>query len=290
MKSPVWQEKPLTELRGQLRGAAQRAALDALLEAGARRGGWSVASGLLGNQYRVQFLQGTTRQPQCWMRVTQRKLVLCIPDDIVTLIPGAPRSLQQASGHPCHNASGALELTVKGREPALLLADLIFDTAGADADPLRESALRGLLDLDPTLRQRLLAARHGQGEFRERVAAVEPRCRVCGVLDRRQLRAVHIKPWRVCSEAEMLDGNNGLLLSPHVAHLFERGHIGFADDGTLLVSRHLNPAVLKAWGISRTLQVGSFLPAQCAFLDYHRKWVFEHGQGGRRVASNPSGD
>ena len=33
---------------------------------------------------------------------------------------------------------------------------------------------------------------------------------------------------------EKLDGNNGLLLSPHVDKLFDKGYISFTDDGKVL--------------------------------------------------------
>lgn len=290
MKSPVWLERQFEELREHVRDPSLRAALDALVAACRERTEWLLDPGSLGNQLRLQFLQSGTRQLQCWLRLTQRKLVLCIPDETLARIPGAPHSLQIASGDCCLNAAGVSELTVNGPVAAQLLAALVFNTAGHAADQAREQALRLQRDLPELTRQQLLDARHGQGAFRDRVEGVEARCRVCGVLDRRQLCAVHIKPWRACDASEMLDGHNGLLLSPHVAHLFERGHIAFADDGTLLLSRHLNPAVLDAWSIRRTLQVGAFLPAQCVYLDYHRQWVFEHGQGGRRAAGNqPAG-
>jgi hypothetical protein len=199
-------------------------------------------------------------------------------------IPGAPQSLRAVSSG-MRQAAGVCELGVADPLQAQLLAALVFSNEGPAVDQAREAALRRQKDLTEAARLQLLEARHGQGVFREHVESVEARCRVCGVLDRRQLRAVHIKPWRDCSAAEMLDAHNGLLLSPHVAHLFERGHISFSDTGELLVSRFLNAAVLDAWAIRRPLNCGAFLPAQCQYLAYHRHWVFEQGQGGRRSSS-----
>jgi predicted restriction endonuclease len=110
---------------------------------------------------------------------------------------------------------------------------------------------------------------------------------VTRVLDRRHLRAAHIKPWHACDEREMLDGCNGLLFAPHVQHLFERGYIGFADDGELLVSRRLNPSVLTAWGMTLPFNAGPFRREQQAYLASHRDGVFERHDGGRR-AVDPS--
>jgi hypothetical protein len=43
-------------------------------------------------------------------------------------------------------------------------------------------------------------------------------------------------PSRDSTNAERLDGQNGLLLTPSIDHLFDRGFISFRNDGRLLVS------------------------------------------------------
>lgn len=90
----------------------------------------------------------------------------------------------------------------------------------------------------------------------------------------RASRASHIKPWCKCDDRERLDGNNGLLLSPHIDHLFDAGFITFTDSGDLLVADLLKERVLKVWDISPTLNVGEFRPEQAKYLDYHRREVF----------------
>jgi len=138
-------------------------------------------------------------------------------------------------------------------------------------------------DIAPLVKRQLSFARLGQGAFREHVERIESACRVTGILDRRYLRATHIKPWKDASDEERLDGANGLLLSPHMVHLFDRGHISFADDGTLLISRHLNPYVRTAWSLDRPVPPRAFRAAQRAFLEYHRTHIFERVSGGRRA-------
>ena len=83
-----------------------------------------------------------------------------------------------------------------------------------------------------------------------------------------------MKPWRDCSDQEKLHGCNGLLLAPHVDHLFDRGWISFSDTGELLVASTLNTEVLDAWGITAGLNTGAFSPEQLAFVQYHRNNVF----------------
>jgi putative restriction endonuclease len=143
-------------------------------------------------------------------------------------------------------------------------------------------------DIGPRERWQLINARIGQGVFRERVELIETACRVTGILDRRYLRATHIKPWKDADDSEKLDGANGLLLSPHIHHLFDRGHISFADDGSLLISRHLNPYVRTAWGLERPTPAHPFTPEQCAHMDYHRQRIFEKIGGGRRSVADGS--
>ncbi len=128
--------------------------------------------------------------------------------------------------------------------------------------------------LSRTTRQQLIEARLGQGDFRQRVASIEPRCRITGVASMEHLRASHIRPWSESSNEQRLDGNNGLLLAPHVDHLFDRGYISFTDQGKVLVSSDLDPALLKAWHLPLGRSTGRFRPAQAAYLAYHRQHCF----------------
>jgi hypothetical protein len=161
--------------------------------------------------------------------------------------------------------------------------DKIRTSVGTELlDDRAEEMIRLRTDIGPIDKENLIRARRGQGLYRRNVEEVEGGCRLTQLLDRRHLIASHIKPWRESDDREKLDGYNGLLFSPHVAHLFDRGYVSFADDGELLVSRHLNPRVLTAWRITTPVKVEAFRPEQCAYLDYHRREVFEKHDRGRR--------
>ena len=155
-------------------------------------------------------------------------------------------------------------------------------------DDAAEERIQQRTDIGPNVKKTLLNARRGQGVFRGNLEQIERKCRVTGLLDRRHLRASHIKPWFVCEDNEKLDGFNGLLLSPHVDHLFGRGYVSFSDSGDLLVSKELNKAVLESWGISLPRNVGPFREEQRRYLEYHRVYVFEKSAGGRRGRSTPA--
>jgi hypothetical protein len=79
-----------------------------------------------------------------------------------------------------------------------------------------------------------------------------------------------MKPWAVSSDKEKLSGFNGLLLSPHIDRLFDKGWISFGDDGTVLVSPKLDRSILRRWGIGKITNVGPFKPEQLVYLKYHR--------------------
>ena len=98
-----------------------------------------------------------------------------------------------------------------------------------------------------------------------------------GVAEINHLRAGHIKPWRKSDNLEELDGHNGLLLSPHVDHLFDRGFISFKQQGELIVSKKLNLSVLEDWEIDIPANVGVFSNLQEEFLSYHRERIFTAG-------------
>ena len=129
------------------------------------------------------------------------------------------------------------------------------------------------LEGDPE-KMELTKSRRGQGIFKANLRLVETHCRITGVSNIKHLRASHIKPWAASNKEEKIDGCNGLLLSPHVDHLFDRGFISFRDDGDILVSKELNPHVLSQWSLNQKQNVGSFREGQTKYLDYHREEVF----------------
>jgi len=137
-----------------------------------------------------------------------------------------------------------------------------------------EEGIVGRTDIGPTMKEQLVKSRSGQGLFTLNVRRNEKFCRVTGVTDPRNLRASHIKPWKDCSDNEKLNGCNGLMLAPHVDHLFDRGFISFTDNGDLLISSTLDRSILHRWGIPEVLNVGS-LQKQAGFLAYHRKFVLK---------------
>ena len=136
--------------------------------------------------------------------------------------------------------------------------------------------LKADVHLGATEREALVLSRRGQGLFRARVAAIERKCRVTGVDRAEYLRASHCKPWRDASNHERLDGENGLLLTPDVDLLFDRGFMSFEDNGDVLLSPIVHELSLERMGLTSELlrNVGSFSEGQKQYLDFHRNSVF----------------
>jgi hypothetical protein len=145
-----------------------------------------------------------------------------------------------------------------------LLSEVPVDTA-------LEEALIGRTDIGPTTKSQLVKSRRGQGIFKSNVRLNEKGCRVTGITNIKHLIASHIKPWSESTDTEKLNGCNGLLLAPHVDHLFNNGMIGFRDNGDLIISSRLDGEILRAWKIDGVLNVGKFKEEQKEFLGYHRQ-------------------
>jgi hypothetical protein len=135
--------------------------------------------------------------------------------------------------------------------------------------------VRGEAELPETTRQAIVLARRGQGLFKQRVMQIEHACRITGVTREEHLRASHCKPWRDATNEERLDGENGLLLTPNADHLFDRGFIGFENNGDVLVSPVAHGDSLARMGLasSHKINVGGFSEGQRRYLEFHRENV-----------------
>ncbi|MZR14269.1 HNH endonuclease [Maritimibacter sp. DP07] len=139
----------------------------------------------------------------------------------------------------------------------------------------QEREIRNRTDIGTTEKYQLAKSRVGQGQYRKNLERHEAGCRITGITDGRFLTASHIKPWAQSSDYEKLDGNNGLLLSPHVDRLFDRGYISFEDGGTLLLSPSLPKEVADAWGLAAGIEPKPLTQRQAVYMAYHRTEIFQ---------------
>lgn len=142
-------------------------------------------------------------------------------------------------------------------------------------DEQEQASLEGRTDIGATQKSQLVQARRGQGIFKANVRLNEKACRMTGITEPTLLIASHIKPWSKSSDQEKLDGCNGLLLSPHVDKMFDRGLVSFEDGGAVLRSALVGPDIWKAWSLDKMANVGNFSDKQRVYLAYHREHVFK---------------
>jgi hypothetical protein len=135
-----------------------------------------------------------------------------------------------------------------------------------------------------TEKSALVQARRGQGQFRANVRSIERACRITRVERMEHLIASHVQPWRDSSNEQRLDGENGLLLTPTVDHLFDKGFISFEDSGQLIVSPVADQRSLKRMGIEteNRVNVGAFSQGQRCYLDFHRENILRMARGVER--------
>jgi len=171
--------------------------------------------------------------------------------------------------------SKALKLII-GQEYQDTLNSLVSNSVRVeDEEDKAEDQLKDRTDIGPTTREQLVKSRRGQGVFKANVRLNEHGCRVTGTSELKHLRASHIKPWKDSSDDEKLNGCNGLLLAPHIDHLFDQGYITFEDSGALKISSAVESSLLSEWGLPAIHNAGYFSPAQCNFLAYHRSNIFK---------------
>jgi putative restriction endonuclease len=162
--------------------------------------------------------------------------------------------------------------------PLTMAAQSVKPVAADDLDLWEgklEQQVANDTNVPETERAAIIQARKGQGLFKARVSTIETRCRITGVHNPVHLVASHCKPWRDASNGERLDGENGLLLTPSVDHLFDRGFIGFENNGRMIVSPVAHRPSLERMGIDtgNVVNVGGFTSGQKTFLDFHRNFV-----------------
>ena len=140
--------------------------------------------------------------------------------------------------------------------PVTPLADIT--EAQAELDALPETERRATID-----------ARLGQGKYRQELIGVWGRCAVTKCKSEQLLRASHIKPWRDSNKGERLDKFNGLLLTPALDHLFDRGLISFDDEGGILLSSQLKQVDALLLGVRDDMKL-------CYVDEKHKPYLAEH--------------
>lgn len=154
--------------------------------------------------------------------------------------------------------------------------DILADLASGGKPPAAPPAPPAPVAAFATDREQAILARNGQGRYRDALLALwDGACAVTGLSTPEFLVASHAKPWKKASDAERLDGANGLPLVPNLDKLFDGGWIAFEDDGSVRISPSLSTDDARILGADASLRLRKPLSdAQKRYLRYHREHVF----------------
>jgi len=119
-----------------------------------------------------------------------------------------------------------------------------------------------------------IETRLGQGKYRKAIVALWKKCAVTEFDRVDLLIASHIKPWSKSNDAERIDPFNGLLLSPTLDKLFDRGYISFTAEGEILISPLLDESDIKRLGITKTMKLYKVEKGCIPYLEFHRGVVY----------------
>lgn len=128
---------------------------------------------------------------------------------------------------------------------------------------------------DETEKILVTKARIGQGIFRNKLMTRASCCEICGINMKELLRASHCKPWTNSNNIERLDVNNGLLLCLIHDGLFDKGLIGFNDDGSIIISTKVDISQYSLMNINSNMRL-SFKSEQVPFIKWHRENIFQY--------------
>lgn len=117
-----------------------------------------------------------------------------------------------------------------------------------------------------TEKENLVKCRIGQGDFREKLINYWNGCSVTKFQKIEILIASHIKPWRDSNNEERVDHFNGLLLTPNLDKLFDKGYISFDDNGNILISKELTD--FETLGLNQNMKIN--------IKNEHRKYLYFH--------------
>lgn len=181
---------------------------------------------------------------------------------------GAPAELSQVASQVMKRMNALSDISTEQRILTLISTD---DSEQAQHDV---SLIKQDKSLDETVKERLVAARLGQGEFRKNCLKLYPACPVTGLDFAPLLRASHIKPWSACGSAsERLDPFNGMMLAAHIDMLFDQGWISFSNKGHVLISEELGESVVKHFFLEGK-KIMPFEDYSYDYLEWHRRNIY----------------
>ncbi len=142
-------------------------------------------------------------------------------------------------------------------------------------DSFESSEVRKIIseNITQTEKEQIAKIRIGQKYFRQQLLDKYGKCIICGLQNKKLLRASHIKKWSESKNDERLDVNNGFLFCALHDSLFDSGLITFSSDGQIMISEDLGTEDLKILKIEN-LKIETNQDIN-KYLNWHRKNEFK---------------
>ncbi|MBI1315694.1 hypothetical protein GC167_02385 [bacterium] len=170
-----------------------------------------------------------------------------------------------------HDSAGQLRLGIKfffQRLGAYIpVQPRVFDQMVAEPLTVMEAYLRPSV----TERSGLVTSRVGQGAYRKSlIHRWNYACAVTGFDKLEVLIASHIVPWSKATDAQRLDVDNGILLSPTYDALFDRHLISFDEKGRIILSTTIEKQAFEKIGVVGKERIDRLSEPNQRYLDQHR--------------------
>ena len=208
-----------------------------------------------------------------------------VSEECISFTPESTRKPRKVSFDPdinrylkIYNAGCISQVTeYHGQKPQLVNASYFLAIMAEYTKPQNRILVGTANEEITTQKEALITARNGQGKFRNKLLAYwNSACSATKMGNERLLRASHIKPWCDSDNEERLCKFNGLLLTPNLDALFDKGLITFEDNGKIKISHEVSLADLKKLGVDNSLflRKNKIQARHKVFLSYHRTNIF----------------
>jgi len=204
------------------------------------------------------------------------------PESWTISFPGGPNAVELARAFP-ETAPGSGRFPSQGEAELGRLLRRAAELAAALPDRAAERYAEEVAKLQgeppplPSATETLALVKQRIGQNLFRSALLDywgGACAVTGITQTELLRASHAKPWAECaSDEERLNVFNGLLLCAHLDALFDRGLMGFDEEGCAIFSPSLTSATRECLGLDEGTRLRWIASEHRPFLAWHRERV-----------------
>lgn len=173
-----------------------------------------------------------------------------------------------------YNSSHGIGDIMSGLRKFLVYAKSNYQSCIENDIKEKEDIIHNSIELSETEKEVLLKARIGQGTFRKQLIDYWKGCAITHCANYPLLVASHIMPWRKADNRQRIDLYNGLLLTPNIDKLFDKGYITFDKKGIMICSKRINSDDKEIFGIDENSHLTRIEDKHLPYLRYHQDNCF----------------